>query len=288
MATSQARVAVRKTYKLFIGGAFPRTESGRFYTHAGHHLCLGSRKDVRDAVVAARTALPSWQNAKAGLRGQILYRIAEMLETRKAALIEELLATTKTTRASATQEVEQNIDRTVWYAGWCDKFAQVFGTVNPVSAPYFNFSFPEATGVVGVVLPPGPALTTLIAMLMPVLVAGNTAIVLPQSAHGPLAITVAECLATADLPAGVVNIITGDPTELTPILASHLDVNAIVAVNADDATRTLLQTEGAANCKRLVLRDVSTRGWREDRTLNNPLWIADTCEVKTVWHPIGV
>jgi acyl-CoA reductase-like NAD-dependent aldehyde dehydrogenase len=264
-----SRLPVRKTYKLFIGGDFPRSESGRTYEAQGQNVARASRKDVRDAVRSARGALGKWRGATAYNRGQVLYRIAEMMEARTEEFAD---------LSSGRKEVETAVDRWVWYAGWADKYAQVLGTSNPVAAPYFNFTIPEPTGVVGIVAPDGPALDALVARLAPVIVGGNTAVVLASETAPLAAIELAEALATADVPGGVVNILTGFRSELAPWLAGHMDVNAIDLAGADGEILEL-ERLAAENVKRVV------RG-RADR--QSPYEIAAFLELKTVWHPIGV
>jgi acyl-CoA reductase-like NAD-dependent aldehyde dehydrogenase len=263
------RLPVRKTYKLFVGGDFPRSESGRTYEAQGQNVARASRKDVRDAVRAARGAFGTWRGMTAYNRGQVLYRIAEMMESRKEELAE---------LSSGRKEVETAVDRWVWYAGWADKYAQVLGTSNPVAAPYFNFTIPEPTGVVGIVAPDEPALDGLVGRLAPVIVGGNTAVVLASESSPLAAIELAEALATSDVPGGVVNILTGFKAELAPWLAGHMDVNAIDVAGADGEIPEL-ERLAAENVKRVV------RG-RADR--QSPYEIAAFLELKTVWHPIGV
>ena len=264
-----ARLPIRKTYKLFVGGEFPRSESGRTYEAQGQNVAQGSRKDLRDAVRAARGAFPKWAGMTAYNRGQVLYRIAEMMEARAAEFAE---------LCSGRREVEEAVDRWVWYAGWADKFAQVIGSSNPVAAPYFNFTIPEPTGVVGVLAPEEPALGGIVARLAPVIVGGNTAIVVASEGAPLASIELAEALATADLPRGVVNILTGHRSELAPWLAGHMDVNAI-DVTGGDGEVPELERLAAENVKRVV------RG-RPDA--QSPYEIAAFLELKTVWHPIGV
>ena len=218
------RLPVRKTYKLFVGGGFPRSESGRTYEAEGQNVARASRKDARDAVVAARKAQPGWAGATAYNRGQVLYRLAEMMETRTA----DLAAV-----CSGKKEVEAAIDRVVWYAGWADKLAQVIGSSNPVSGPYFNFTFPEPTGVVAILAPDEPALGGLVSRLAPALVGGNAVVVVASETHPLAAIELAEAIATSDVPGGVVNILTGYREELAPILAGHMDVNALDLTGAE-------------------------------------------------------
>jgi acyl-CoA reductase-like NAD-dependent aldehyde dehydrogenase len=268
------RSLVAKTYKLYLGGAFVRSESGRSdpaTDHAGAHLAnvpRSSRKDVRDAVKAARGGFGGWSKRTAYNRGQVLYRLAEMMENRSA----DLAAV-----CSGKKEVEAAIDRVVWYAGWADKLAQVIGSSNPVSGPYFNFSVPEPTGVVAVLAPEEPALGGLVARLAPVIVGGNAAVVVASEAHPLAAIELAEAIATSDLPGGVVNILTGLGEELAPILAGHMDVNAIDVTGADGEGPEL-ERLAADNVKRVV------HGAADEQS---PWTIASFLELKTVWHPIG-
>jgi acyl-CoA reductase-like NAD-dependent aldehyde dehydrogenase len=263
-----ARLPVKKTYKLYIGGEFPRSESGRSYEAEGHNVARASRKDLRDAVRVARQAFPGWAGRTAYNRGQIVYRAAEMMEARRADLA---------AAASGTKEVDAAIDRLVWYAGWADKFAQALGSSNPVAGPYFNFTVPEPTGVVGILCPDEPALQGIVTRIAPALVAGNTVVVVASESHPVAAIELAEVLATSDLPAGVVNILTGLQSELAPWLASHMDVNAIDVTGANGDTAEL-ERSAAENVKRVV------RGTPDGESL----WdIAAVVELKTVWHPIG-
>ncbi len=263
-----SRIPVRKTYKLFIGGAFPRSESGRTYEAEGQNVALASRKDVRDAVKAARSAYPKWASMTAYNRGQILYRLAEMVEARTAEFAE---------LAAGREEVERSVDRIVWYAGWADKLAQVLGTSNPVAGPYFNFTVPEPTGVVGVLAPDEPPLLGLVTRLAPVLVGGNAAVVVASETRPLAAIELAEALATSDVPGGVVNILTGRREELAPVLASHMDVNAIDLSGADGLAPDL-ERAAAENVKRVVRGGSGQSLWE----------ISAFLELKTVWHPIGI
>jgi acyl-CoA reductase-like NAD-dependent aldehyde dehydrogenase len=264
-----SRLPVRKTYKLFIGGEFPRSESGRTYEAEGQNVARGSRKDARDAVRAARGAFPKWAGMTAYNRGQVLYRVAEMIEARRSEFAD---------LCSGPKEVERSIDRFVWYAGWADKLAQVLGSSNPVAGPYFNFTVPEPQGVAGILAPQEPALAGLVSRIAPALVGGNAVVAVASESHPLAAIELAEALATADVPGGVVNIITGLHEELAPVLASHMDVNAldISGANGDVAE---LERLAADNVKRLV------RGSADDQSA----WeISRFLELKTVWHPIGV
>lgn len=284
------RLSVRKTYKLYVGGAFPRSESGRSYTvndakgNFVANAARASRKDVRDAVVAARKAQSGWASRTPYNRGQILYRVAEMLEGRRDQFTDELRAT-GLTKAAAGTEVDAAVDRWVWYAGWADKLTQVTGSANPVSGPFFNFSTPEPTGVVGIIAPDGPLLG-LVSVLAPVIVSGNTA-VLVASGPSPLpAISLGEVLATSDVPGGVVNILTGHRGELAPWLASHMDVNALDLTGLADAggdLATECEKAAAENLKR-VLRP-GENDWTSDPGTHRMTFFLET---KTVWHPVGV
>jgi acyl-CoA reductase-like NAD-dependent aldehyde dehydrogenase len=263
-----SRLPVKKTYKLYVDGAFPRSESGRTYEAQGQNVARASRKDLRDAVRAARAAQAKWGAATAYNRGQVLYRVAEMLEHRRAEFAE---------LSSGRDEVEQAIDRIVWYAGWADKLAQVLGGSNPVAAPYFNFTVPEPTGVVGVLAPEEPALGGLVTRLAPVLVGGNAAVVVASESRPLAAIEFAEVLATSDVPGGVVNILTGHKRELAPWLAGHMDVNAIDLSGADGSVAEL-EKLASENVKRVRRSDADTQ---------SPWEIEAFLELKTVWHPIG-
>jgi acyl-CoA reductase-like NAD-dependent aldehyde dehydrogenase len=284
-------VDVRKTYKLFIGGAFPRSESGRSYpvrAPDGEFLAnaaLASRKDVRDAVKAARAAITGWSGATAYNRGQILYRIAEMLEGRRAQFVAEVRAGEGLAKAPATATVDAAIDRWVWYAGWADKVAQVYGNANPVAGPYFNLTVPEPTGVVGLVAPREDSLLGLVSVVAPVIVTGNTCVVLTSDDRPLPAITLAEVLATSDLPGGVVNLLTGKVAETGPWLASHMDVNAIdlTGLSDQDLAREL-EIAAAENLKR-VLRPRPIEDWSADPGRTRLLTFL---EAKTVWHPKGL
>ncbi len=287
-----ARLDVRKTYKLFIGGAFPRSESGRSYPVTGRrgallaHAARASRKDARDAVLAARKAFPGWSGATAYNRGQVLYRVAELLEGRAAQFADEGVKTAGVGPAKAAQQVAAAIDRWVWYAGWPDKISQISGAANPVAGPYFNLSVPEPTGVVAVLAPAEPSLLALVSVLAPVIATGNTA-VLVASEQAPLAaISLAEVLATSDVPGGVVNVLTGYTAELAPVLAAHMDVNAIDLTGADPAARADLERAAADNVKRVFPAgpDGVARDWAATPGLGRMLAFLET---KTVWHPIG-
>jgi acyl-CoA reductase-like NAD-dependent aldehyde dehydrogenase len=289
------RLDVRKTYKLYIGGKFPRTESGRSYlvTDAkGKPLAnasRASRKDARDAVQAARKALPGWSGATAYNRGQVLYRVAEMLEGRREQFVEQVARAEGATRRAAAETVDKAVDRWVWYAGWADKLTQVFGAANPVAGPYFNFSVPEPTGVVGMVAPAGSSLLGLVSRLAPAIVSGNTAVMVASETRPLPAITLAEVLATSDLPGGVVNLLTGFASELVGPLASHMDVNALDLAGLDLALYREAELAAAENVKRVAPPvKLSARDWLSDTRGQDPYWIAAFLEVKTVWHPVGV
>lgn len=286
-----ARLGVQKTYKLYIGGKFVRSESGRVQSASGSdggtlaNYARASRKDFRDAVTAARTAFAGWSKQSAYLRSQILYRAAEMLEMREGELRGEIERSA--TAQQARTEVARAIDRLVYYAGWADKFSSVFGAVNPVASSHFNFTVPEPTGVVAVVCPDEAPLLAMVSLVAPVILSGNTAIVLP-SMRSPLpALTFSEIIATSDLPGGVVNILAGDQAELAPHLASHMDVNAIVDGSGSEEIGRALQRGGALNVKRYFRRDLRGADWLKAEP-DNPYWILDTVEMKTAWHPIGL
>jgi acyl-CoA reductase-like NAD-dependent aldehyde dehydrogenase len=293
------RLDVRKTYKLYIGGKFPRSESGRSYavqSASGDFLAnaaLGSRKDLRDAVVAARAAVKGWSGATAYNRGQVLYRVAEVLEGRRAQFVDEVGAGEGLTARAAGQVVDAAIDRLVWYAGWTDKIAQVLGNLNPVAGPFFNVSAPEPTGVVGVLAPQASSLLGLVSVIAPVIATGNTAVVLTSTERPLPAVTFSEVLATSDVPGGVVNIITARTAEVAPWLASHRDVNAIDltgAAGAEGVDWAALEAAAADNVKRVLRPEIA------DGAAVEPDWSADPgmarlrafLETKTVWHPKGL
>ncbi|MGY5124874.1 aldehyde dehydrogenase family protein [Streptomyces nigrescens] len=289
MSELTGRLSVFKTYKLYVGGKFPRSESGRVYEvtdSKGTWLAnapLASRKDARDAVVAARKAFGGWSGATAYNRGQILYRIAEMLEGRRDQFVAEVAAAEGLSKAKATAQVDAAIDRWVWYAGWSDKVAQIAGGANPVAGPYFNLSAPEPTGVVAVLAPQDSSFLGLVSVLAPAIVTGNT-VVVAAAENAPLpALSLAEVLATSDLPGGVVNVLSGRTAELAAPLAAHQDVNALDLAGADDALAKDLETAAADNLKR-VLRP-STVNWTADPGTGRLLTFLET---KTVWHPMGV
>lgn len=284
---------VKKTYKLYVGGKFIRSESGKTLpAHAANGEFLdnhawASRKDLRDAVAAARAAQDGWAKSTAYLKGQILYRAAEMMQGRAAELVHELSRSLNVSHEQSSREVTATIDRLVHFAGWTDKYQQVFGSVNPVATSHFNFTTPEPTGVVVVVAPDEPALLALVGAVVPVILSGNSAIVLASEKHPLPALTLGEILATSDLPGGVVNLLAGRRAELAPHLASHLDINAIVDASGDDALTAQLQSGTAVNLKRYAQRSLTSDEWFTARA-EDPYWILDTVEMKTAWHPIGV
>lgn len=283
-----ARVEVLKTYKIYIGGQFPRSESGRYYipvNAAGKKLanvCQGSRKDFRDAMVAARGALSGWSGRAAFNRGQILYRMAEMLEGRKAQFIEELMLQ-DATRKKAEKEVNLAIDRLIHYAGWCDKYQQIFSAVNPVASSHFNFSVPEPTGVVAIIAPQSDSLLGLVSVIAPVITGGNTCVVLASETKPLCAVTFAEVLNSSDLPGGVVNIITGKPSELASWFVDHMDVNATIYCENNSDMKKMMREKGATNLKRVFFYDGVD--WEKPEG-QAPYFILDTQEIKTTWHPI--
>lgn len=288
-ARKNRRVAVAKTYKIYINGKFPRTESGRYFTLADRkgniiaNLCRASRKDFRNSVVAARKAQGGWSNASAYLRGQILYRIGEMLEGRREQFVSELVLQGATARA-AEKEVDQSIDRLIYFAGWADKYQQIFSAVNPVSSSHFNFSVLEPTGVVSILAPEKSSLLGLISNVAPIITGGNTCVVLASESQPLCAISFAEVLHASDVPGGVVNILTGFRDELTENFASHMDVNAVVYCDGGKAVAKTVQELAADNIKHVISR---TRiDWSKNDALD-PYLIRDTQEVKTTWHPIG-
>jgi acyl-CoA reductase-like NAD-dependent aldehyde dehydrogenase len=282
------RLDVRKTYKLFIGGAFPRSESGRSYPVTGAdgallaHAARASRKDARDAVTVARAAVGKWSAATAYNRGQVLYRVAELMEGRAEQFAECCVDAEGLSAAAARRAVAAAIDRWVWYAGWPDKIAQVAGSANPVAGPYFNFSVPEPTGVVAVVAPARSSLLGLVSVLAPVIATGNTAVVVASEAFPLPAITLAEVLATSDVPGGGVNVLTGTVAELAPVLAGHMDVNAIDLTGVEAAGRGELERLAAGNIKRVFAAD---EDWAAPPSPRRMLAFTET---KTVWHPVGI
>jgi acyl-CoA reductase-like NAD-dependent aldehyde dehydrogenase len=286
--SSAGRLEVLKTYKIYIGGQFPRTESGRYYipVNAGGvklaNVCLGSRKDLRDAVVAARGAFGGWSGRAAFNRGQILYRMAEMLEGRKAQFMDELMRQ-DLTKAKAEKEVNLAIDRLIYYAGWCDKFQQLFSAVNPVASSHFNFSVPEPTGVVSIIAPQGDSLLGLVSVIAPVIAGGNTCVVLASETKPLCAVTFAEVLHSSDLPGGVINILTGKPAELVSWFVDHMDVNATIYCENDSITQKMMREKSALNLKRITFYDKIN--WYSEEG-QSPYFIMDTQEIKTTWHPV--
>jgi acyl-CoA reductase-like NAD-dependent aldehyde dehydrogenase len=295
-AAGSQRLEVRKTYKLYLGGAFPRSESGRTYEvtdDAGHFLAnaaLASRKDARNAVVAARKVHPAWAGATAYNRGQVLYRVAELLEGRREQFSSEVADAEGLSRAEASTTVDLAIDRWVWYAGWCDKFAQVAGAANPVAGPYFNLSAPEPTGVVAVLAPQRSSLLGLVSVLAPVIASGNAAVVVASQERPLPAVSLTEVLATSDVPGGVVNVLTGSTEELAPWLSSHEDVNAVDLAGAAALGWGELEASAAATMTRVVRPAlVDGKDGEPDWTAppNGPARILAFTEIKTVWHPKG-
>jgi acyl-CoA reductase-like NAD-dependent aldehyde dehydrogenase len=292
VARKADRIQVQKTYKLFIGGKFVRSESGRVSpAESGGRVIANyaraSRKDFREAVGAARGAQAGWSKASAYLRGQILYRAAEMLEMRRPELEAELARAAGRKNGKATDEASLTIERLVHYAGWTDKFSQIFSAVNPVASSHFNFTMPEPTGVVVVVCPNEPQLLALVSLVAPVVLSGNTAVVLASCTQPLPALTFSEIMATSDLPGGVINLLSGNPAELAPYIASHMDVNAIVDASGDPKVAAALQQGGGFNVKRYVERTLKPADWR-GAAAESPYWILDTVEMKTAWHPIGL
>ena len=286
-----ARVEVRKTHKLYIGGAFPRSESGRTYEAMDSkgeflaNMAKGSRKDARDAVVAARKAFGGWSTRTPYNRGQVIYRIAEVMEGRREQFTDELRASEGLTEKKAVTYVDAAIDRVVWYAGWADKYVQVLGNANAVSGPYFNLSTPEPTGVVAIVAPSGPLLG-LVSVIAPAIATGNTVVVIASEKYPVPAVTLSEVMAASDVPGGVVNILTGSAAEIAPWLASHMDVNALDLAGVDDAKLAAeLEVSAAENLKRVLRAPAEKVDWLAEPSLAR---LESLVETKTVWHPIGV
>jgi acyl-CoA reductase-like NAD-dependent aldehyde dehydrogenase len=277
------RIDVKKTYKLFINGAFPRTESGRTYevkSALGKFIanpCLASRKDLREAVVAARAGQVGWNKATAYNRGQVLYRIAEMLEGRRGQFVDEIVISTGVTKVRGEKEVSDAVDRLVWYAGWTDKIASLAGSTNPVAGPYYNFTIPESMGVVAAIAPETPSLLGLIDAITPIITSGNAVIVLASTKAPLSALSFAEVLATSDLPAGVVNILTGKKEEIAPWMASHMDIDAMDITGLTGKQAVAIKVAGAQNLKRI-----------HSFKSNDPGRILAFMEAKTVWHSIGI
>ena len=277
------RIDVKKTYKLFINGAFPRTESGRTYeikSAKGVFIanpCLASRKDLKDAVVAARAAQSGWNKASAYNKGQILYRIAEMLEARRAQFVDEIVLVTGATKSKAEKEVTDSVDRLVWYAGWSDKISSLSGALNPVAGPYYNFTVPESMGVIAAIAPEAPSLLGLIDAIAPIIVGGNTVVVLASTKAPLSAMSFAEVIATSDVPAGVINILSGKKDEIAPWMASHMDIDGFDISGLAAKSHGAIRIAGAENLKRIYSFKSA-----------DPGRILAFLENKTVWHPIGL
>lgn len=291
VAARSSRLQVLKTYKMYVGGAFIRSESGKVvpaFAPDGKTLlaqvCRGSRKDFRDAVVAARKAFPKWSGSAAYLKGQILYRAAEMLEMRAEEMEREIARSTGCSAAVARREVADAVELLVHYAGWTDKFTAVFGSVNPVSSPHFNFTYPEGTGVVGIFCPDAPSFLPLVHLVAAAILTGNTCIVVASEKYPLPALTFGEILATSDLPGGVVNILSGLRSDIAPTAATHMDVNAIVNGYEDAALDKTLHEGTSVNMKRYARHALAPADWRK---ADRPDWILDTVEFKTAWHPVG-
>ena len=285
---STKRLEVLKTYKIYIGGQFPRTESGRYYVPVNAvgkklaNICQSSRKDFRDAVAAARKAFSEWSGRSAFNRGQILYRMAEMLEGRKAQFIEELMMQ-DATKSGAAKEVSLAIDRLIYYAGWCDKYQQIFSSVNPVATSHFNFSVPEPTGVVSIIAPQSDSLLGMASVIAPVIAGGNTCVVLASESKPLCAVTFAEVINSSDMPGGVVNILTGKVAELASWFVDHMDVNATIYCENDSTIQKMMKEKSALNIKRIFFYD--NVNWKSSEG-QSPYFIMDTQEIKTTWHPI--
>ena len=282
-----SRIEVLKTYKIYIGGKFPRTESGRYYQPEANgkvlgNICLSSRKDFRNAVVAARSAQGAWSSKSAYNRSQVLYRVAEILEGRRAQFINEL-AQQGSKRSQAEKEVNLSIDRLIYFAGWCDKYTQIFSSVNPVASSHFNFSVPEPTGVVAILAPEESGLLGLISQIAPTIAGGNTCVVLASENIPLCSVTLAEVLSTSDVPGGVINILTGNRKELIPHFAAHMDVNAVVYCGDNSAEIKSIHEAAIDNLKRVMMRDVGD--YVSDKH-ENPYLISSLQETKTTWHPI--
>lgn len=287
IADTNKRLEVLKTYKIYIGGKFPRTESGRYYVPTSvkgeklANVCLSSRKDFRDAEQAARGAQSGWGAKAAFNRGQILYRIAEMLEGRRVQFVDEIVKQGHS-RAEANTEVDLSVDRLIYYAGWCDKYQQLFSSVNPVASSHFNFSTPEPTGVVSIIAPQQSPLLGLVSVVAPVIAGGNTCVVLASFEKPLCAVTFAEVINSSDVPGGVVNILTGKVSELLPYFADHMDVNSIIYCESNEADKKMIQEKSALNMKRASFYNIN---WNEDEG-QSPYFILDHQEIKTTWHPI--
>jgi acyl-CoA reductase-like NAD-dependent aldehyde dehydrogenase len=283
---ADGRLAVRKMYKLYLGGQFSRSESGRSDTFGDANVARASRKDLRDAIVAARTGYGSWYGTTPALRGQVLYRLTEMMEGRRAELTDRL-AGEGLGRADARKEVDLAIDRVLWYAGWCDKYAAVLSARNPVAGPHFNFSTPEPMGIVGVVAPDRPSLLGLVTAAIPPLVSGNSVVAIASEADPRTAIVFAECVATSDMPAGALNILTGKRADLIPHLARHMDVNAVAVYSADPETNADVTRMASENLKRVHLENAVEDAWTDAR-FEDLDRVAMFIEIKTIWHPAAI
>ncbi len=283
------RIEVLKTYKIYIGGQFPRTESGRYYSPKNKNgqslanVCLSSRKDFRDAVVAARGAFGGWSAKSAFNRSQILYRIAEMLEGRRAQFVDELIKQSSSAK-DAENEINLSIDRLIYYAGWCDKFQQVFSSVNPVASSHFNFSVPEPTGIVAIIAPQNTSLLGLVSVIAPTIAGGNTCVVLASENKPLCSVTFSEVINSSDVPGGVINVLTGKSSELIKYFADHMDVNAVVYCEKDKESQQLIKEKAALNVKRVLL--YNSINWEDEEKGQSPYFIIDTQEIKTTWHPI--
>ena len=291
MMNNNDRVEIRKTHKLFIGGAFPRSESGRTFEATNSsgeflaNMAMASRKDARDAVIAARAAFASWSKATAYNRGQVLYRIAEVMQGRAEQFVQDIQNSEGVSIKKATKQVDAAIDRMVWYAGWSDKYAQVLGNTNPVAGPFFNFSVPEPTGVVAAVAPDSPSLLGLVSVIAPIVMTGNSVIAIASYKNPVPAITLSECLATSDVIGGNINILTGDPADIMPWLATHADVNALDLTGITSAELiTQLESDAAGTVKR-VRTAPADPDFYATPTLSR---VRAFTEIKTVWHPMGV
>ena len=285
---SDSRLSVRKMFKLFINGAFVRSESARSELKSGANVARASRKDARDAVVAARTATAKWSDATPALRGLVLYRLAEMMEGRRAELAASLAGGGTVDAKDAEREVTAAIDRVVWYAGWCDKYLALASTRNPVGGPHFNFSTPEPTGIVALLAPDEPALLGLVSLALPALVSGNAVVAVASETDPCTAVVFAECVATSDLPAGAFNLLTGSRAEIAPHLAGHMDVNAFAAVDLDIAFETALRIAASENVKRTHFERVGKRKvWFGERFEDLDRILTFT-ELKTIWHPAKI
>lgn len=294
MAKSQReRLDVYKTFKLYIGGGFPRTESGRYLTEKSHkgdfvaNICRASRKDFRDSVVAARQAQEGWAGRTPFNRSQILHRMAEMLESRRGGFEEALQKRAGYSEEDAVQEVDCAVDRLLWYGGWADKFVQVFGSTNPVASPHFNFTMPEPTGVIASIAPKEAPLLGLVTSFAPLIVSGNAVIAIVDNDHGSIAIDFAEILHCSDLPGGVVNILTGLRDELLGHVSGHRDVDGIACFDATDDERESIGVEGAETVKRVHFYDTPDGGDWTGEEAQSPYWIMPFVEFKTAWHPMG-